>query len=308
MFRRRREGYLWILGRLKKKHPIDAARVYFEGFSMGGSFGAAWCYGLYKSNPEGFPFRAMIYNSGCFTPVKEEYAPRVPHLFFAGTEGETEQAINRESRMAFNSLFRMKREVRFHQMQGMGHKINADVRRIIHDFIAADGPKPEIFERMWWLDSQSKELARRIEGGEWEEGWRILLERMGDGKLTPKERSNALKMKTRLERHVNEELARLKKKVEDKTLTFAEYRVLRQVADSLPGTDMAKHARSMLAGKRKFEAFAREYEAFLLFHEAWDLEIEAPERGKAAFQDLGKSFPDTEYGGRARERLLALGD
>jgi hypothetical protein len=307
MFRRRREGYIWILNRLEKRYPIREDGVYFEGFSMGGSFGSMWCYGMYKDNPEEFPFRAMIYNSGCYTPIEDEYAPRVPHLYFAGTEGETEKAINRQSREAFNSLFRLKREVRFHEIQGMGHKINAEVRKIIRDFIVSDVPEPRIFHRMHWLDSESAALALRIERGEWKEGWSLLLERTRDETLGSKEKSNALQLKSRFERHLKDELGRLGKKLKDGgTLTFEEYRMLRRTVESLPDTRLAKTAGRLLSGGGGFESLAGEYEAWKLFHIAWDLEIESPEKGKAAFEALVQKFGEPEYGKRARERLAAL--
>ncbi|MHC5037738.1 MAG: hypothetical protein ACYTHM_10515 [Planctomycetota bacterium] len=299
VFKGYEEGVLKIIQYLTWKKPIDPGRVYYQGFSMGAGYCSKWFIDLAKKEPDRFPFRAMIYNSGSWGLLQDVRPPPIPHLIFVGAKEDT-----RVYKAVFNQYFRWKREVRYFEIEGMGHKINRECRRIIREFLASDARRESPFSKMR-LDKKASKLAAEFEAGKWGEVWKTLLERIDGSDVSAGDRASARRMKEAIEVFFRKETARLKTSAAS-LLKLSEYLRLEKITKAFPQTELAHEAVLAMDTALESKALFREVEAYIKFHKAWDLEIQSSDEGLEAFQALAKDFPETEYGKRAKERLHTL--
>ena len=289
------EVFPQILKEVMEKYPIDPDRCYLAGFSMGCNYACGLAYS-HAFTP--FPFRAVFLYSTAVPPQRPEDAPDVPYLLFVGDkELKVAGSVNvlKYVRMAFNRMFQMGIDARYHEIPGMEHSVGAPCLEITKAFLRERAPWPALTGK--WKSEDCAALVRALAEGRWKEARRRLqaLEAHTECKAIRKAwTSLAAKEEERLAAE-----AKLQP-----TLTGIE--CLEEIAALFPDAEPGKKAAAAAEKVRKLKPMAAQVEARRLFQEAWDQEKADPAAGKAAFEALASAHPDTVFGQRAKARLQAL--
>jgi predicted esterase len=296
------EVFPLILKEVQAKYPIAPSRRYLCGFSMGGMYSCQWAYQQRKAG-EPFPFRALFLYSSCMPPGTSEEAPDVPYLMFVG---EKETAVMGTvnvlamTRDTFNPMFKMGKDVRYLEIQGMGHTIGPVCLETTRKVIEADMPWPDV--RVKKTESACAALAQDLVCGLWREAREKAAALEVDGGLDEKTVADLKAIRKAWREAAKQEADRLGKG--PPTLEAVER--LEALGALVDDADLGKRIAATLDKLRKGKALAAELEAKRLFQEARAREGQDAEAGQKAFEALAKAHAATLYGQRAQARVRAL--
>ncbi len=302
-------AFLKILRGVQEKHPIDPARLVLEGFSMGGNFTCGWAFSAQSGDPEFFPFRAAMLNSTATPPSGE--APKIPYLMTLG-EKETNVMglvnIVAQVRGTFQTMSRSKHDVRYFEVPGMGHSVDANCIGAMRELLAT---LPGGDDTPWADPKLTPRFApakKACDASRFAEGLKALDEiRTPESDATAPEKTRATELRAALEARLKKTAIAWTKQVEV-TDDLLPYDALALQADALK--DEPALAVAFQAGITKLEkskSVRAALDARKAYEDARDKWAEDDVAGKKLLEAVGQGpHAKTAYGLRARQHLQAL--
>jgi predicted esterase len=299
------EIFAMILRTTLKDCPIDKGRVILEGFSMGSNYSTAWINALAnrtkQDNP--FPFRAAWLNSTAVPPRSP--APRIPYLLFVG-EKETAVLgrinVLESVRTAYKSMFIADLDVRYIEIPGMGHAVNAECRRIMREHLAAmpdhTGAVPIKLARLFPI------VQDLCASGRFDKALAELDGVVATGTIDRKSKARTLSSK--ISGYVKKFISATERK---RHATIADYRELARLKATLADVKTFDQAlKSALQRLARNRQFLPEFTAWEEFTAGQKLAAKNWKQSVAAIKSIADGpHKDTCYGHRARAHMQAIG-
>lgn len=291
-----------LLAKLLAEAPVDPGRVILQGFSMGSNYSTAWIDSLTDRSDPGvtFPFCAIWLN-GTAVPPRHE-VPSVPFLLFVG-EKETAVLgrINvRESvRTAYLSMFRSGLDVRYLEIPGMGHTVNAECHRLMQEHLTTLPDHTDSFPEK--LSATFPELRAHCSRGEFAAALEKIEAVLGGEDSTAKSRARTVR--NTIVGHVRRMASAATRK---KDPEWSDYRILRFMREQTKANSELQSVLRAAIEELEEGPLAEEISAMNVLDEATGLATTEPDKCLVAIRGLANGrLADTFAGRRARAHLQA---
>jgi predicted esterase len=303
--------FLKILHTVQEKHPIDPARLVLEGFSMGGNFTCGWAFSAQSSDPEFFPFRAAMLNSTATPPSGE--APKIPYLLTLGDKETNVMGlvnIVAQVRGTFQAMSKGKCDVRYFEVPGMGHAVDANCIGAMRELLAT---LPGGDDTPWAdpkLPASFAPVKKACDASRFAEGLKELDEiRKPESAAAAPEKTKATELRAAIEARLKKTAAAWTKQAEtvDDVLPYDALVAQAEALKDEPA--LADAFKAGVAKLEKSKSIRAELDARKAYEAARDKWIEDEVAGKKLLEAVGSGpFGKTTFGLRARQHLQALPD
>ena len=299
------EMFKTMMDEIVERHPIDRGRIVVQGFSMGGNYTCSWAYEWATKHPESMPFAALWMSSTAIAPRGSEKAPDVAYLLMTGSkETNVKGLVNvvKITRDAYRELDRRDRDVRYVEIEGMGHSVNATCLQHMREHLASLPSFASASKPVRGAPDAIKPALVLIERGRFKEGLDALAALAGDDSTLEPSLRTKVRMQIAASEKAMAKLPSIVLKQLDDNFNQQAYRWLAREAKAL-----ADHATLADPFRRAMSKMKKSHTAELAAYSAFDAarKLTGDERAAAMRALVEGKLKKTAYARRGAQDMQA---